>query len=92
MPYNLAPSSASYPFKIIYFICTGVLEQPASETLVHNVVTISQLCHDDTIITSHKQDKQCQSLADVNVSSPKARVRSHDCSMFCIEKCKHLEY
>ena len=36
-------------------------------------------------------DKQSHSLADVNVSAPKARVRSGDFSMFCIEKCKHLE-
>ena len=26
-----------------------------------------------------------------NISPLKARVRSRDCSMFCIEKCKHLE-
>ena len=67
----------------------GVLEQPASETLVHIVMTISQLRHGDTIITSH--DRQSQSLADVDVSPPKAGVESHDCSMFCIEKWKHLE-
>ena len=68
-----------------------MLEQPASETLVHNVMTILKLRHCDTIIKSHKQDKQSQSLADANVSPPKAHVRSHDCSMFCIEKGKHLE-
>ena len=67
-----------------------MFEQPASETLVHNVKAIRQLRHGDTIITSHKQEKQSQSLADVNVSLPKVRVRSHDCSMFCIEKCKNL--
>ena len=43
------------------------------------------------IITSHKQDKQSKSLADNNISPPKAYVRSCNCSMLCIEKCKHLE-
>ena len=70
---------------------TGVLVQPANETLVHNVMTIRQLRHGDAIITSRKHDKQSQSLAYVNVSQPKARVRSCDYSMFCIKKCKHLE-
>ena len=45
----------------------------------------------DTIIMSHKNDKQSQSLADANISLPKVRVRSHDCSILRIEKCKHLE-
>ena len=31
-----------------------------------------------------KHDKQSQSLADVNVSPPKARARSRDCSMFAL--------
>ena len=33
--------------------------------------------------------KQSQSL--VNVSLLKACARSHDCSLFCIKKCKHLK-
>ena len=49
----------------------GVLEQPASETFVHNVMMIRYLHHGDAIITSHKHDKQSQPLADVNVSPPK---------------------
>ena len=37
--YNLTHSPAIYPFKMIYFIFSGVLEQPSSETLVH-IMTI----------------------------------------------------
>ena len=40
----------------------------------------------------HKQNEQNQSLANVRVSLPKARAGSRDCSVFCIEKCKHLKY
>ena len=89
MRYNLTPSPACYPFNMIYF-CNGVVGT-ASETLVHNVTIIRQLCHGDTIIMSNKHDKQSQSLADVNVSPLKAHVALHDCSIFCILKCKHLE-
>ena len=38
MPFNLIPSPACYSFKMIYFICNGVLEQPSSEILVYNVM------------------------------------------------------
>ena len=62
-----------------------MLEQPANETLVHNVMRIRKLRHGDAIITSHKHDKQSHTLADVNVSPPEACVRSCDCSMFCME-------
>ena len=91
MPYNLKPIPACYPFKIIILFVAGMLEQPASKTFVHNAMTIRQLCHGDAIISSHKHDKQSQSFGDVNVSPPKAPVGSRHCSMFCIEKCKHLK-
>ena len=42
----------------------GMLEQPASETLVHKVMAMCLLRCDDTIITSHKHNKQRQSLPD----------------------------
>ena len=57
-----------------------MLEQPASETLVHHVMAIRILRHGGMIIMSHKHDKQSQSLADVNVSQSKACVRSCVCS------------
>ena len=31
------------------------------------------------------------SIADVDFTPPRARSRSHDISMFCIEKCKQPE-
>ena len=37
------------------------------------------LCHGDTIITSHKHVKQGQSLANVNVSLPKAEGHPGQC-------------
>ena len=43
---------------------TEVLEQPGSETPVHNVVTIHELCHTNV----HKQNKL---LADVDVTLPR---------------------
>ena len=91
MLHNLTPSPFCYPFKMcFYFICN------------RSVVTANQRnsCtqrHDDTLITSWWYDNYFTqtrisraSHDDVNVSPPKARVRSRDCSMFCIEKCKHL--
>ena len=68
MPYNLTLSPACYPLNWYILFVMGVLEQPASETFVHNPMTIPQLRHGYTIITSHKHDKQRHSLADVNVS------------------------
>ena len=59
-----------------------VLEQPGSKTPVHNVVMIREV------------DKQSKLLADVDITPPSrlvTRFRSHDISMFCIEKCKYLE-
>ena len=41
---------------------------------------------------SHNREKQSQALAGVTVSPPKACVRSCDCSMFCTEKRKYMEY
>ena len=55
-----------------------MLEQSASETLIHNVMTIHSIRHGGMIITSHKHDKQNQLLADVKVSPSKASVRSYD--------------
>ena len=44
-----------------------VLEQPGSETHVHNVVTIRELCHTN-------DNKQSRLLADVDVSPPRGAV------------------
>ena len=41
-----------------------MLEQPASETLLHKVMALCLLPGDDTIITSHKHNKQRQSFPD----------------------------
>ena len=87
MPYHLTPSPACYSFKMIYFVCNGGNRTARQR----NSCTQRNDNHGDTTITSHKHDKQSQSLAGVNVSPPKARVRSRDCSMFCINKCKHLD-
>ena len=46
---------------------TEVLEQPGSETRVHNVVTIRDLRHANV-------DKQSKLLADVDVTPPRAAV------------------
>ena len=59
-----------------------VLEQPGSETGVHNLVTIREL-HCANV------DKQSRLLADVDVTP--SRGRSHGISMFCTEKCKQPE-
>ena len=53
MPYNLTQDPPATFLKLFILLVAWVLEQPASETLVHNVMTILQLCHGDTIITSH---------------------------------------
>ena len=63
---------------------TEVLEQPGSETHVHNVVMIRELRHTNV-------DKQSKLLADVDVTAPRGGVSSHYISMFYIEKCKQLE-
>ena len=63
-------------------IVTEVLEQPANESPVHNVVAIREWRHANV-------DKQRKLLVDVDVT-PEARPRPRDCSMFCIEKCKQL--
>ena len=60
---------------MIYFICNGVLEQPSS-----------QLLH-----TTPWQYVNYFMSSNVNVCPPRPRVRSLDCSMFCINKYKHLE-
>ena len=46
---------------------TEVLEQPGSETCVHNVVTIRELLHANV-------DKQSKLLADVDVTPPRGAV------------------
>ena len=60
-----------------------MLEQPANESPVHNVVAICEYCHANV-------DKQRKLLVDVDVIHLEARPRPRDCSMFCIEKCKQL--
>ena len=78
-----------YPIIIkwnIVFV-TEMLGQPGSKTRVHNVVAICKLCH-------AKVNQQSKLLADIDVTPPRlleAWSRSHDISMFCIEKCKQLE-
>ena len=44
-----------------------VLEQPGSETRVHNVVTIHELCHANV-------DKQSKLLADIDITLPRGAV------------------
>ena len=46
---------------------TEVLEQPGSETRVHNVVTIHELCHANV-------NKQSKLLAEVDVTPPRGVV------------------
>ena len=76
MLYSLTPSSACYPFKIIYFI----FNRGVGTDIQRNFCTP---CHDNTLMTSWlydnsvtQNDKQSQSLADVNVSALKECVRS----------------
>ena len=47
-----------------YFICNEVLEQPANESHVHNVVAIREW-------RQASIDKQRKLLVDVNVSPPR---------------------
>ena len=61
-----------------------MLEQQGSETPVHNVLMIRELCHANV-------NKQSKLLADVDVTSPRSAVQTHDISMFCIEKYNQLE-
>ena len=61
-----------------------MLEQPGSETRVHNVVTIRELCHPNV-------DKKANYWLTLSLLHLEARSRSNDISMFCIEKCKQLE-
>ena len=86
---HLAPSFL--PFKMIYFIYTGDVGTASQRNSCTQLMAIRQLRHGDTIITSNKHDKQIWSLAELNVSPPKARVGSCDCVMFCTEKCKFLK-
>ena len=80
----LPPIPASYPFKMKYLFVMEVLEQPGSGTRVHNVMVIRGLRHPN-------MDKQRKILANVDVTPPEMQSRSHDASMFCIQKCKKLE-
>ena len=75
MPYNLNLALLVIFLKRFILFVTGVLKQPSSETIVHNVMAML-LRHGDTIITSQKHDKQSQSLAYVNVSPP-MRISDH---------------
>ena len=51
-----------------------MLEQPANESPVHNVVAMNKESYWLTLTLLHLE----------------ARPRPRDCSMFCIEKCKQL--
>ena len=63
----LPPNRVSYPCKIKYFICNGVLEQPRRETGEHNVVAIRECRHVNV-------DKQRTLLADVDITPPSRAV------------------
>ena len=91
MLYNLTPNPSCYSLKCLNLFVTGVFEQQASENSCTQRHDDTFLRHGDTIITSGKHDKQSQSSADfiVNVSLPKLRVRSRDCSMFCVENANN---
>ena len=78
----LSPSPASYPYMMKFI--TEVLEQPRSETRVHNIVTIREWRH-------AKVDGQKSYWLTLTLLRPEAWSRSHNISMFCIEKCKKLE-
>ena len=51
MPNNLTADPACYPLNVFFFV-TGVFEQQATETIVHNVITIHWQRHGDTIFMS----------------------------------------
>ena len=68
----------------VHVFVKEVLEQPRSKTRVHNVTIIYELRHATPI-------KKASYWLTLTLLHLEARSRSHDFSMFCIEKCKQLE-
>ena len=63
--FDPTPLDTLIKWKIVFV--TEVLEQPGSETRVHNVVTIRELRHANV-------DKQNKLLTDVDVTPPRGAV------------------
>ena len=64
IPNYLPPKFAGYHWIMKYFICNEVLEQPANENPVHNVVAIREWRHANV-------DKQRKLLVDIDVTPPR---------------------
>ena len=85
MQYNLIPKPACYPFRMILFV-TGILEQPDSETLVDNTM----ICHSDKNYVTQTQISRESHWLSLKLVHLEADAKSHNWSMFCIQKCKNM--